>query len=189
MKDEDKDLNDEDAALWEYVTRDDSPMEGKRRTGRMPPEISVEEQTDRAGESDAPIEKDISGISTVSNPKAELPYLSINDQSGIDGNTANKLRRGKIPIEATLDLHGYTQNEAFSALMAFINNAYSAGKRCVLVITGKGTRSADGSSGVLRENLPKWLNSTDIRPKILIYTHAQPHHGGTGAFYILLRRK
>lgn len=101
---------------------------------------------------------------------------------GLDRRTAEKLRRGKIPIEARLDLHGYSRVQAYEALGQFVLDAYGAGMRCVLVITGK-------SGGVLRAGVPEWLDEPDLRALILKTAPARPEHGGEGALYILLRRK
>ena len=62
------------------------------------------------------------------------------------------------------------------------------GKRCVLVITGKGLKS-DGSIGVLRENIPDWLNERRNRGLIIAFSHAVQKDGGEGAFYVMLKRK
>jgi DNA-nicking Smr family endonuclease len=99
---------------------------------------------------------------------------------GLDRRTAERLRRGELPIEARLDLHGMTQEEAHTALARFLGRAHAAGQRCLLVITGKGA--------VLREAVPRWLGEGETRDRILASSAAQPRHGGGGALYILLRR-
>ncbi len=92
-----------------------------------------------------------------------------------------------MPIDGRLDLHGMTQDAAHRALVSFLGEAQGAAKRCVIVITGKGL-GADGSVGVLREAVPRWLNEPELRGRILTFSHAQPKDGGTGALYVLLRR-
>lgn len=99
---------------------------------------------------------------------------------GLDRRTAERLRRGELPIEARLDLHGMTQEEAHAALERFLGRAHTAGQRCLLVITGKGA--------VLREAVPRWLGEGEARDRVLASTPAQPRHGGGGALYVLLRR-
>ena len=112
-----------------------------------------------------------------------------------DGRTAQRLRRGKIPVEGRLDLHGLTQGEAYDALCAFIPAAWQQGKRCVLVITGKGERkresnfSLERKAGVLRQKTPQWLTAAPLNDYVLRIETARPQHGGNGAFYVLLRRK
>jgi len=104
--------------------------------------------------------------------------------SRVDGSLAQKLKDGDYPIDATLDLHGKTQDEAFEVLRYFIGTAFSMSKRCILVITGKGV---DGR-GILRQELPKWLSVSGIKEYILAFTKAKQKHGGDGAFYVLLRK-
>lgn len=111
---------------------------------------------------------------------------------GVDKNSARRLRQGKLPIEATLDLHGLFREDAWQRLAHFLEIAYESQKRCVLVITGKGRFHADNDGrggGVLRRELPRWLSLPPIAPWVLRHEQAQPHHGGEGAVYILLRRK
>lgn len=107
--------------------------------------------------------------------------------SGVDGRTMDRLRKGKLPIEGRLDLHGMTQDQAHSALLRFIESGFSHGKRCVSVVTGKGTRLS-GQIGVLRQAVPRWLNQPGLRSKIIAFSHAPQKEGGEGALYILLKR-
>ncbi|NQW01475.1 MAG: Smr/MutS family protein [Rhodospirillales bacterium] len=98
------------------------------------------------------------------------------------------MRRGKVEIEARLDLHGMTQVEAHRSLLGFMERAHAGGKRSVLVITGKGL-TRHGDIGVLRQAVPRWLNEPPIRAWIRGFDYAAPADGGEGALYILLRRK
>jgi DNA-nicking Smr family endonuclease len=107
--------------------------------------------------------------------------------SGIDRANAERLKRGLHPIEARLDLHGMTQAEAHHALAAFIRSSSDAGRRCVLVITGRGF--GPSGPGVLKSAVPRWLEEVGLRRKILAIARAQPRDGGGGALYLLLRRR
>jgi DNA-nicking Smr family endonuclease len=100
---------------------------------------------------------------------------------GLDRRSAQRLKRGQMPIEARLDLHGMTQEEAHRALGAFIARSHGAGLRAVLIITGK--------SGVLHGAAPRWLEEGDNRGRVLAASRAQKQHGGAGALYVLLRRR
>ncbi len=91
-----------------------------------------------------------------------------------------------MPVEGSIDLHGLTQKQAAHALGAFLTDAQEAGRRCVLVITGKG--DAKGETGVLRAMAPRWLNEPPNRARVLALHTAQPKHGGAGAYYVLLKR-
>ncbi len=105
----------------------------------------------------------------------------------IDRRTGERFRLGRMAIEATLDLHGMTQERAHGLLRRFLHQAEMRGQRCLLIVTGKG-RAGPGS-GVLRRAVPLWLNGADLRPIILAVTPAQQYHGGQGALYLLLRRR
>ncbi len=117
----------------------------------------------------------------------KLPELRPGVMAGVDRRTAERLRRGRLSVEATLDLHRHTQDEAHRALMGFITDAAAEGRRCVLVITGKGALSEGG--GVLRRQVPHWLNQPPCRECVLAIAEARPEHGGAGALYVLLRRR
>lgn len=108
----------------------------------------------------------------------------------MDRRTADRLRRGKMPIDVVLDLHGLRQHEAQAQLSRTILNAYTAGRRCLLIITGKGSRSSpEDEPGVLRRMLPVWLGRADLKPLILAVEQAKQKDGGSGAFYVYLRRQ
>ncbi|HER27195.1 MAG TPA: hypothetical protein ENI69_08805 [Rhodospirillales bacterium] len=125
---------------------------------------------------------------TPENKRPKLQELDHGSSVGIDKSTATRLKKGKQPIEARLDLHGKTQNEAHPALDTFIESAYRSGRRCVLVITGKGTKP-DGSVGVLRSAVPRWLNLPPNRARILAFSHATAKDGGEGALYVMIKRR
>lgn len=105
---------------------------------------------------------------------------------GLDRKRGERLRKGKLEIEATLDLHGLTLDRAEAAVRSFITSSQSMGRRTVLVITGKGYQH--GSEGVLRSGLPRWLNTEPLRSKIVAFDFAQPRHGGQGAYYVYIRK-
>ena len=107
--------------------------------------------------------------------------------AGVDRRQAERLSRGRLTVEATLDLHGLTQAAARERLDVFIAAQSEAGRRCVLVITGKGLMKEDG--GVLRQQVPRWLNQSPNRGRVLAFDYAQPKHGGMGALYVLLKRR
>lgn len=102
---------------------------------------------------------------------------------GVDWKTARQLRQGKLEPEAVLDLHGATQAVAYEELQAFLTHSRNKGRRCVLVVTGKGR-----PRGILRESLPGWLRLPPCSAQVMAFTTAHIRHGGEGAFYILLRK-
>ncbi|BBK34677.1 hypothetical protein STHU_53110 [Allostella humosa] len=108
----------------------------------------------------------------------------------VDARSVERLKRGRMAIDGRLDLHGLTQAEAHSALHRFILSAVAQGRRCILLITGRGGwNSSPAERGVLRRMVPRWLNEPSVRPHVLAYTEAQPRDGGGGALYLLLRRR
>jgi len=174
-----KTASDDGAALWKAVTETVKPLQNRdlpvEDAASPPPSAkSVKRQGPR--------------LPPVPTPKTPLPELRHGQQPGLDKSTAKRLRRGKVQIAARLDLHGLTQNEARPILEDFIERAWASNKREVLIITGKGTR-ADGSIGILREAVPRWLNISVNRNRITAFTHAAPKDGGEGALYVRLKRR
>ncbi len=123
----------------------------------------------------------------VAPPPARPHELTHGHSVGIDKRQAERFRRGKTPIEGRIDLHGRTQAQAHDDLHDFVARAHASGKRMVLVITGKGITAS--KSGVLKENVPRWLNEPTLRRHVLAFDYAEPQHGGEGALYVLLKRR
>ncbi len=112
----------------------------------------------------------------------------------MDKRLKQRFQRGELPIEARIDLHGLTLANAERALSRLIRDCIAQQKRCLLVITGKGlTGSEPGflhqGRGVLRAWLPDYLKRGPWRDEVLGVTPARPEMGGSGAFYVLLRRQ
>jgi DNA-nicking Smr family endonuclease len=111
----------------------------------------------------------------------------------MDRKAFDRLRRGKLKPEARLDLHGMTLDQARPALTRFLMSSHAQGRRLVLVITGKG-KSADDAGpiparrGLLRHNVPAWLQQPPLAQIVLQVTQAHLRHGGSGALYVYLRR-
>lgn len=97
------------------------------------------------------------------------------------------LRGGQYAVQGHLDLHGMTKVEARDAVERFLHDARLAGKRCVLLVHGRGLNSKDHIP-VLKEQLQVWLNRGRIGKGVLAFATARPHDGGAGALYVLLRR-
>jgi DNA-nicking Smr family endonuclease len=98
-----------------------------------------------------------------------------------------QLRRGEFPRQAYLDLHGLTAAEARPAVERFVVEAVRAGRRCVLLVHGRGHNSKDNVP-VLKTNLVGWLARGAVSRMVLAFTSARPSDGGAGALYVLLRR-
>ena len=173
-----KGLRGEEVELWREVTKRDVVLPGRiYRADTEPPSSPRQEGTghDKAKDS----------VPIIKTHPTESPEIPIG--AGLDKRMAQKLRRGQIPIDARIDLHGMTQPEAHTALSVALERAQSAGRRCLLVITGKGTHRAHG--GVLKAMVPRWLNESVNRARVLAIQGARPQHGGDGAVYVLLRKQ
>lgn len=104
----------------------------------------------------------------------------------LDRRTAERFRRGRMELDGRIDLHGMTQAQAHGALAAFVHRAWLQGRRCLLVITGKGGFTG---GGVLRHAAPRWLAEPVLARMILGVETAMPKDGGDGALYVLIRRR
>lgn len=111
----------------------------------------------------------------------------------MDRKAFGQMTRGRLSPEARIDLHGMTLDRAHPALSRFILSQHAAGKRLVLVITGKGKVRDDGGpipvrTGVLRHQVPQWLALPPMNSAVLQVSPAHQKHGGAGAYYVYLRR-
>lgn len=173
MSKPDKSLSEEDRVLWNLVARSTKPLKGKQAVEiREVPTVSMEEAMGPAAASPAP------AASPSARPKQSVSH-------SFDKPTHEKLAKGRLPIEGRVDLHGMTQEQAYSLLLSFLHRAHAGGVRYVLVITGKGSSSG---GGVLRRAVPAWLSTAPFRPLVSSHDHAALNHGGAGALYVRLRR-
>jgi DNA-nicking Smr family endonuclease len=178
-------VNDDDADLFRKVVADAKPLKRRRpavKPAAPAPVRSTKPKPAAKKKPAAPLSVAAPAAPAKPRPRAIAP----GEFADIDRRTADRFRRGKLAIEARLDLHGHYQEDAHAALNRFIPGCAATGKRCVLVITGRGSREG---SGVLRARLPEWLNAPPCRAHVLAVAPAQPQHGGAGAFYVLLKRQ
>jgi DNA-nicking Smr family endonuclease len=110
-----------------------------------------------------------------------LSYVS----GGIQQKLMVKLKKGLYPFEGKIDLHGATVRQAGKELDLAINDAYTHGLRCILVVHGRGKGSLDNKPA-LKTHVNQWLREL---PQVLAFHSAQSRHGGTGALYVLLKRQ
>lgn len=172
-----KALSRADLALWHAFTADIVPLAGHARP-ELPPEDAALAVT-----VPAPIPAPI----PAPRPAQRLapPEIRVGEQpGGLDRKRWRQLRRGDAVSERTLDLHGRRAQDAHVALRAFLHDAALDGVRTVTIITGKGPQP-DG--GILKRELPHWLNAAELRPLVLGAAH--PHPTNTGAVNILLRKR
>lgn len=171
-------MDDEDLSLWKAVSETVKPLSSKKSPSEYQPKyVSLKKKLTVKAEHtvhDAAVDF------------SSFKELKAGDVQAMDKSTAQKFKNGEMPIEGVLDLHGYTLDKAREVLFNFIRTHSMKGSRCLLLITGKGGLMG---RGVLRAELPAWMNSGEIRSLILSYVFAKPKDGGDGAFYILLKRR
>ena len=107
---------------------------------------------------------------------------------GFSRKLMKKLKRGELPVQGYIDLHGLTKQEAETEVTDFLLESFKSGLRCVLIVHGRGLNSPE-SLPVLKEGLPQWLNRGRVRKVVLAFATARPYDGGTGATYVFLRNR
>jgi len=168
-------VRDDEARLFDAAMRGVEPLAG--RGG---------EALDETGAKAAPKTKRSAAAPPPPSRRTPMPELRPGRATDLDARTMERLRRGRVRPEARLDMHGMTQDEAHRAVVGFIAASRSAGRRCVILITGRGRAKLGG--GILREQTPRWLNLQPTRGNILGFAEAQPKDGGAGALYVLLKK-
>lgn len=166
-----KTLSPEDMDLWLSTVRDVRPLSVEKRvTAPLAPLASPPSARVRHSDRESPVWLD--------------PPPSAPNPTPADRRVRSKMWKGRLTLDARLDLHGLTVEAAEARFFRFLHAALQRGDRWVLVITGKG---ADGQ-GALRQALPQWLKDPTARAAVVSYTPAPPQHGGEGAVCLLLRR-
>ncbi|MBN9045141.1 MAG: Smr/MutS family protein [Rhizobiales bacterium] len=180
-------LRPEDRILWETVARTARPL-ARSLSGRMAgsdelPDFAVlmREEEARQKAKAAPPAAGTPDKTKKPPASAEMPIHPF------DRPTHRRIAKGRVDIEARIDLHGLTQNEAHGLLYGFLSDAHARGLRHVMVITGKGR--SFGSEGILRQAVPHWFSTPLFRLLVSAYDDAARHHGGHGALYVRLRRR
>lgn len=205
-------LSAEDKDLWQMMTEDVSRL--KQHDPKISPDLAplptqklVEE--DEMGlivRAPDPVYFDHHDNFYPSVAPEQIGHLSEVGLQDMDKRQQERFRKGKLPIEARLDLHHMTQKQALKTLTRFIPEQRVIGHRVVIVITGKGAPVLKMSSqrnpyqdpehieeegrhrGVLRDMVPVWMNSPSLKPHILAFCRAQPSDGGSGALYVMLKK-
>ena len=197
-------LSAEEQHLWHHVARSIAPIKSKSRVSppntsgdgpslEMPPPRRPARYNDPAAKTKLPH----STAPVMSSAAAPAPPPPL---AGFDPRQAKRLGSGRAGIDARLDLHGLRHDDAQARLRAFLLDCHARGHKMVLVITGKGRETSDSTTpfagtldraprGVLRRNLPRWLDAPALREIVVSYTSAALRHGGDGAYYIQLRRR
>ncbi len=194
-------LTPEEEALWRKAMRDvaaygrKKPLTEKLVSGSQPGSQAMSKSAPGLLKS-----RQITGQTSKVPPRQAEPLPSRTQHPFAAGDPRlDKLAgRGRLAIDAVLDLHGHTQRTAETTLRRFVMEAHARGARCVLVITGKGAPDVSGSNsrgweapggkGVLRARLSDWLADEPLRKLVSRASPAHQRHGGGGAFYLFLKR-
>ncbi|WP_298259409.1 Smr/MutS family protein [uncultured Litoreibacter sp.] len=195
MKRGKRQLNPEEQELWARVTETAIPMKLHKKVkfaeepvkARVPDPVSPRSiKSFKMGERAA-------SKTAKHNLSPSLEQQFAKSHVAMDKKAFTRLKQGKLSPEGRLDLHGMTLDQAHPRLNRFILDAHAQGKRLVLVITGKGKSRDDGGPiptrlGVLRHQVPQWFQQHPLKPLILQVSQASLKHGGSGAYYVYLRR-
>ncbi len=181
----DRKLSSDERILWGRVARSTRPMPGKTDESTALDAFLLE--------AEAAVERDKAEKQKTTSPVPQQAAVQVpaKQPSGVhhplERPVKRKIAKGKLALEARIDLHGMVQSQAHSFLLDFLIRAHERGMRHVLVITGKG--SSMGSEGALKRAVPLWFSKPEFRFLISSYESAAPHHGGEGALYIRLSRR
>lgn len=178
-------LRPEEIDLWQAVARTARPLHSHRAPVENPPEVQVE-----APPKHSAVPR-LHHFHLGEKAPPPLPAPARPQPLAMDARTHARMTRGKLAPEARLDLHGMTLAEAHPELIRFLLNAQSQGLRLVLVITGKGKQVFEPVPrpiGALRHQVPHWLRLPPLGPVVQQVAEAHLKHGGSGAFYVYLRR-
>ncbi|MCF6444632.1 Smr/MutS family protein [Nereida sp. MMG025] len=190
-----KQLSDQEKELWARVAQTAIPM---RNAPVEAPHIISQKPKERATQHPA-ISKFQVGSHAPQRPKPhdlkpDVRADVANAPLMMDRKSFQTMKRGKLSPEGRIDLHGMTLAQAHPALTSFVMNAFADGKRLVLIITGKGKMRDEGGPmparfGVLRHQVPEWLRMAPLAQCVLQVTEAHLKHGGSGAYYVYLKRR
>ena len=176
-------LSEEERALWESVAKQTKPLRKKPRAAKAAAAAPDAEPPAIVKQVAAPLPPSARTLRAPKPPPAVAPPLA-----PLGRRERSQLSRGRKEIEDRLDLHGMTQTRAHRALSGFLQRAHQDGLTFVLIITGKGKMGADSERGVLRRQVPLWLNLPEFRTLVVGFEEAHIGHGGEGALYVRIRR-
>lgn len=170
-----------DKDLWDEVAKTTKPLSPKARDTSATPTPARLKNTSATIPPSKPT-KPKSPVSSTPLPRPRPPANT--NPMGFDSRVLKDIKKGKKKIDARLDLHGLTQNEARKKILIFLENSRARDHRLLLIITGRGR---DGE-GVLHRNVPRWLSSPPFSPLVSHFEPAHDRHGGDGALYVQPRR-
>jgi len=169
--------DDDDKTLFQQYLKGTRPLQSDRR---------LPENTRRSTKPQArqPQPTEQGALSLRLDPDIDVNQTLFFHRGGLQHSYIKRLKRGDIAIDARLDLHGQTLDQAQGSLTQFIHHSCDSGLRCVLVVHGRGLGSENGRP-LLKQAVSQWLTQLD---SVIAYASAIPSHGGVGALYVILRR-
>ena len=168
-------LSSHEIALWSRVAASVRPLQGRVAP---PPAAVIAVQPPRP--SPPPPPPPPRPLHTPRNAPAPVAAATL------DGSWDRRLRQGNISPDRVIDLHGYTLDAAHGLLATALDNAQACGERIILVITGKGRGDRPGR---IKAEINHWLDTGHLRSRIAAMRPAHARHGGSGAYYLILRRR
>jgi DNA-nicking Smr family endonuclease len=167
-----------DVDLFRAAMADVKPLEGQKKPAGKRLAVIPRPQAE------GPLPVQERPLAALGVTKAAVPF-------SFDRDVDRALSKGKRAIEAKLDLHGMTLAAAERAVTTFLAEASERNRRVVLIVTGKGLRLDGGRvfGGRIRAEFAGWLDRPENRARVAGVRPAHPRHGGSGAFYVLLRRR
>ena len=188
-------LKSDEVELWQQIAKSATPLKLPKNVNTVAkPESKVAEvKNDQFQLNRFEIGEKATQKSVQNDLKPSISTALDSAPVQMDYKSFKKMKRGKSTPEATFDLHGMTVAQAHSALIHFLMTSYMRNMRLVLVITGKGKFQKDTGPiprqvGILRHQVPQWLRMPPLRDKVLQVTEAHGKHGGSGAYYVYLRK-
>ena len=176
-----------DRDLWEEVRRSVRPLQRLKALRDAAAPLSLQAPARPRPVAAIPVHKPV---------RHSPPELT-----GLDRRTEQRLMRGKVEIDARIDLHGTGLESARMQLLGFLHRARAEGARLVLVITGKGASPfsrhtlhgrdhfhSPEREGLIRRRATEWFHEPEFRNLVSGFQPAHPRHGGGGAFYVKIRR-
>lgn len=188
-------LKSDEVELWQQIAKSATPLKLPKNVNTVakPQSKIAEVKNDQFQLNRFEIGEKATQKSVQNDLKPSISTALVSAPVQMDYKSFKKMKRGKSTPEATFDLHGMTVAQAHSALIHFLMTSYTRNMRLVLVITGKGKFQKDTGPiprqvGILRHQVPQWLRMPPLRDKVLQVTEAHGKHGGSGAYYVYLRK-
>ena len=171
-----RNLTEEDQSLWEHTSKKVKPLPKEKKP--ITPHPSSPYRPLRT------------------KPDFSLPPLEMTSEKTFAPKGSRRIERvKKVDVEARLDLHGLTLEQARLRLAKFLIRAQENHYLWVLIITGKGRTKLEGTEQghdhtrkTLRDHVPQWLEEPILRSVVSAYSTAKPQDGGNGALYVRLKR-